>query len=51
MHIAIVDDISEEADKIKEILYRISSKKCINFDISYFESGESFLNAFKKKQI
>lgn len=48
MRIAIVDDIFEESDKIEAILYRIASKKCMNFDISCFESGEAFLNMFEK---
>lgn len=48
MRIAIVDDISEELDKIEEILQKIAIQKCMNFDISCFESEESFLNNFER---
>lgn len=47
MRIAIVDDISAEADRMKKILQKIAPEKCMNFDISCFESGESFLNDFE----
>ncbi|MDE5621052.1 MAG: LytTR family DNA-binding domain-containing protein [Ruminococcus sp.] len=47
MLIAIVDDISAESDEIKEILHSIAVKQCMTSDISYFESGELFLNDFK----
>lgn len=47
MRIAIVDDISSETDNMKKILLKVSEKKCVTFEISCFESGEAFLNAFE----
>lgn len=47
MRIAIVDDVSSETDNMKNILQQVAEKKCMNFDISCFESGEAFLKAFE----
>lgn len=47
MRIAVVDDISSESDSMKRILHQVAKRKHMTFDISCFESGESFLNDFE----
>lgn len=47
MRIAIVDDLTAEADKMKKILHRLAAERCMTFDISCFKSGEDFLGALK----
>lgn len=48
MHIAIVEDIPQEAFRLETILKNLSEDRRIFFDISIFSSGEDFINNFKK---
>lgn len=47
MRIAVVDDVSSETDKMEKILQQAAKNNRMTFDISCFESGEAFLNAFE----
>ncbi len=46
MNIAIVDDMSEELDTLKEYLTRFDLEEKKNFNISCYSSGDEFLNSF-----
>lgn len=48
MHIAIVEDIPAEAAKLEKVLKSLSQKWCIAFEISFFSSGEQFIDNFEK---
>ncbi|MDE6426758.1 MAG: LytTR family DNA-binding domain-containing protein [Ruminococcus sp.] len=48
MRIAIIEDISQEAVRLKTILESLSEDLRTSFDISVFLSGEEFINIFNK---
>lgn len=48
MRIAIVEDVPQEAVRLKTILKSLSEDLRTSFDISIFSSGEEFINIFEK---
>ncbi|MDE5570414.1 MAG: LytTR family DNA-binding domain-containing protein [Ruminococcus sp.] len=48
MRIAIVEDVPQEAVRLKTILKNLSEDWRTSFDISIFSSGEEFINIFDK---
>ncbi|MDE6787876.1 MAG: LytTR family DNA-binding domain-containing protein [Ruminococcus sp.] len=48
MRIAIVEDVPQEAVRLKTILKKLSEDWRTSFDISIFSSGEEFINIFDK---
>lgn len=48
MRIAIVEDVPQEAVRLKTILKNLSEDLRTSFDISIFSSGEEFINIFDK---
>ncbi|MDE6519193.1 MAG: LytTR family DNA-binding domain-containing protein [Ruminococcus sp.] len=50
MRIAIVEDVTQEAVRLKTILKSLSEDWRTSFDISIFSSGEEFINIFEKDE-
>ncbi len=46
MNIAIVDDLSSESDKLKDILNEYAAINRLDFSLDIFKSGEEFLDNF-----
>lgn len=46
MNIAIIDDLQEEIDKLKEILIKYSSENNIKFNMDFFLSAEDFFKNY-----
>lgn len=50
MRIAIVDDVSAEVELVKKLLARWSGESAAELDVSCFDSGEAFLDAFSENR-